>query len=176
MAAIELATNYVTLAVETSTLSKQVSKALANVGSIGTRAGREIGDGMAKGFDQTKNIDVDGLRAKVESADRALAQSADVMARKRSAAASTIEQAQARLNAAMSKTEAANSRLEAAESKLNALRSSGASVDAIARAEAAVSSARAGVQTSTDAPLDRSAFSLLSAARSEERRVGKECQ
>ena len=149
MAAIELATNYVTLAVETSTLAKQVSKALANVGSIGTRAGREIGDGMAKGFEQTKNIDVDGLRAKVESADRALAQSADVMARKRAAAASTIEQAQARLNAAMSKTEAANSRLEAAESKLNALRSSGASVDAIARAEAAVSSARAGVQTAT---------------------------
>lgn len=149
MAAIELATNYVTLAVETSTLSKQVSKALANVGSIGTRAGREIGDGMAKGFEQTKNIDVDGLRAKVENADRALAQSADVMARKRAAAASTIEQAQARLNAAMSKTEAANSRLEAAESKLNALRSSGASVDAIARAEAAVSSARAGVQTAT---------------------------
>lgn len=149
MAAIELATSYLTLAVETSTLSKQVSKALSGVGSIGTRAGREIGDGMAKGFEQTKNIDVEGLRAKVESADRALAQSADVMARKRAAAASTIEQAQARLNAAMSKTEAANSRLEAAESKLNALRSSGASVDAIARAEAAVSSARAGVQTAT---------------------------
>ncbi len=149
MAAIELATNYITLAVETSTLSKQISKALSGVGSLGERAGREIGDNMARGFDATKNIDIEALRTKVESADRALAQSADQMARKRAAAAASVEQAQARVSAAMSRTEAANSRLEAAESKLNALRSSGASVDAIARAEATVSSARAGVQTAT---------------------------
>lgn len=149
MAAIELATNYVTLAVETSTLSKQVSKALANAGQIGTRAGREIGDGMAKGFEQTKNIDVEGLRAKVESADRALAQSADVMARKRAAAASTIRQAQESVSAAMSKTEAANARLGAAESRLSALRANGGSADAIARAEASVHAARASVSTAT---------------------------
>lgn len=149
MAAIELATNYISLAVETSTLSKQVSKALNSVGSLGERAGREIGDNMARGFESTKNIDVEALKARVESADRALAQSADQMARRRAAAASSVEQAQARVAAAMSRTEAANSRLEAAEGKLSALRSSGASVDAIARAEAAVSSARAGVQTAT---------------------------
>lgn len=149
MAAIELATSYLTLAVETSTLSKQVSKALSGVGSIGARAGREIGDGMAKGFEQTKNIDVEGLRAKVESADRALAQSADVMARKRAAAASTIKQAQESVSAAMSKTEAANARLGAAESRLSALRANGGSADAIARAEAAVHSARASVSTAT---------------------------
>nr|DAV95870.1 MAG TPA: tail tape measure [Caudoviricetes sp.] len=149
MAAIELATSYLTLAVETSTLSKQVSKALANVGSIGTRAGREIGDGMARGFEQTKNIDVEGLRAKVESADRALAQSADVMARKRAAAASTIKQAQENVSAAMSKTEAANARLGAAESRLSALRANGGSADAIARAEASVHAARASVSTAT---------------------------
>lgn len=149
LAAIELATSYLTLAVETSTLSKQVSKALANAGQIGTRAGREIGDGMAKGFNQTKNIDVEGLRAKVESADRALAQSADVMARKRAAAASTIKQAQEGVSAAMSKTEAANARLGAAESRLSALRANGGSADAIARAEASVHAARASVSTAT---------------------------
>ena len=149
MAAIELATSYLTLAVETSTLSKQVSKALSGVGSIGARAGREIGDGMARGFEQTKNIDVDGLRDKVERADRALAQSADVMARKRAAAASTIKQAQESVSAAMSKTEAANARLGAAESRLSALRANGGSADAIARAEAAVHSARASVSTAT---------------------------
>lgn len=149
MTAIELATSYLTLAVETSTLSKQVSKALSGVGSIGARAGREIGDGMARGFEQTKNIDVEGLRAKVESADRALAQSADVMARKRAAAASTIKQAQESVSAAMSKTEAANARLGAAESRLSALRANGGSADAIARAEAAVHSARASVSTAT---------------------------
>ena len=149
MAAIELATSYLTLAVETSTLSKQVSKALANAGQIGARAGREIGDGMAKGFSQTKNIDVEGLRAKIESADRALAQSADVMARKRAAAASTIKQAQEGVSAAMSKTEAANARLGAAESRLSALRANGGSADAIARAEASVHAARASVSTAT---------------------------
>lgn len=149
MAAIELATSYLTLAVETSTLSKQVSKALANAGQIGTRAGREIGDGMAKGFSQTKNIDVEGLREKVERADRALAQSADVMARKRAAAASTIKQAQEGVSAAMSKTEAANARLGAAESRLSALRANGGSADAIARAEASVHAARASVSTAT---------------------------
>ncbi len=56
MAAIELATSYLTLAVETSTLSKQVSKALSGVGSIGTRAGREIGDGMARASRQAQTL------------------------------------------------------------------------------------------------------------------------
>ena len=75
MAAIELATGYVTLAAETRTLTQQIAAAFKGAGDHGARAGREIGSSMAKAFKEANPIDMDSIRAKVENAEKAMAQS-----------------------------------------------------------------------------------------------------
>lgn len=52
--AIELANAYVTLSVETSSLGKQVGQLFNGVQAQSTRAGRDMGQSMAKAFEQSK--------------------------------------------------------------------------------------------------------------------------
>ena len=65
MAAVELATGYITLAVETATLSRQIAGALSGAGKYGTAAGREIGQNMARAFTEAKPVDTKELEQKV---------------------------------------------------------------------------------------------------------------
>ena len=141
MAAIELATGYVTLAAETRTLTQQIAAAFKGAGDHGARAGREIGSSMAKAFKEANPIDMDSIRAKVENAEKAMAQSAAQAASKRAAAATSIEQAQAKLLAAQSRVEAQTLKVQRAEDALASARTSGNS-DAVLAAESRLASAR----------------------------------
>ena len=141
MAAIELATGYITLAAETRTLTQQIATAFKGAGDHGARAGREIGSSMAKAFKEANPIDMDSIRAKVETAEKAMAQSAAQAASKRAAAAASIEQAQAKLLAAQSRVEAQTLKVQRAEDALASARKSGNS-DAVLAAESRLASAR----------------------------------
>ena len=141
MAAIELATGYVTLAAETRTLTQQIATAFKGAGDHGARAGREIGSSMAKAFKEANPIDMDSIRAKVETAEKAMAQSAAQAASKRAAAAASIEQAQAKLLAAQSRVEAQTLKVQRAEDALASARKGGNS-DAVLAAESRLASAR----------------------------------
>ena len=141
MASIELATGYVTLAAETRTLTQQIATAFKGAGDHGARAGREIGSSMAKAFKEANPIDMDSIRAKVETAEKAMAQSAAQAASKRAAAAASIEQAQAKLLAAQSRVEAQTLKVQRAEDALASARKSGNS-DAVLAAESRLASAR----------------------------------
>jgi len=141
MAAIELATGYITLAAETRTLTQQIATAFKGAGDHGARAGREIGSSMAKAFKEANPIDMDSIRAKVETAEKAMAQSAAQAASKRAAAAASIEQAQAKLLAAQSRVEAQTLKVQRAEEALSSARKSGNS-DAVLAAESRLASAR----------------------------------
>ena len=141
MAAIELATGYITLAAETRTLTQQIATAFKGAGDYGARAGREIGSSMAKAFKEANPIDMDSIRAKVETAEKAMAQSAAQAASKRAAAAASIEQAQAKLLAAQSRVEAQTLKVQRAEDALASARKSGNS-DAVLAAESRLASAR----------------------------------
>ena len=141
MVAIELATGYITLAAETRTLTQQIATAFKGAGDHGARAGREIGSSMAKAFKEANPIDMDSIRAKVETAEKAMAQSAAQAASKRAAAAASIEQAQAKLLAAQSRVEAQTLKVQRAEEALSSARKSGNS-DAVLAAESRLASAR----------------------------------
>ena len=141
MAAVELATGYITLAAETRTLTRQIADAFKGAGDYGARAGRDIGSSMAKAFNEAKPIDMDSIRARVETAEKAMAQSAAQGASKRAAAAASIEQAQEKLLAAQSRVEAQTLKVQRAEDALSSARKSGNS-DAILSAESRLASAR----------------------------------
>ena len=148
MAAVELATGYITLAVETATLSRQIAGALSGAGKYGTAAGREIGQNMARAFTEAKPVDTKELEQKVKDAQDRMAQATEIAARRRTAAASSIEQAELRLTAAQEKHAAKLTAVQAAEAKLNSLRSSGSATQAqISAAESTLSNARASAST-----------------------------
>ena len=148
MAAVELATGYITLAVETATLSRQIAGALSGAGKYGTAAGREIGQNMARAFTEAKPVDTKELEQKVKDAQDRMAQATEIAARRRTAAASSIEQAELRLTAAQEKHAAKLTAVQAAEAKLNSLRSSGSATQAqISAAESSLSNARASAST-----------------------------
>ena len=88
MAGIELATAYITLAVETSGITRQVWKAFDGADKVAAATGRSMGAGMSKAFEQTKP-DVERLAAsyersqqRMETASRRAAQQEENLARK----------------------------------------------------------------------------------------------
>ena len=147
--AVELATGYVTLAVETSHLARQIASAFGGAGKVGAAAGRDLGQNMAKAFDESKPVDMKALEQRVSDAQARMAQAVEIGARKRAAAASSIEQAELKLSAAQDKHSARVTAMQAAEERLASVRSSGSATQSqVAAAEAQLSNARAAVSTS----------------------------
>ena len=143
MAAVELATGYVTLTAETSHLSKQIASAFSGAQSIGTKAGRQMGEAMAKSFNDSKPADLSDLEKKVSDAENRMTQIVEVSARKRKAAADAIAAAQTRLSAATEAHAAKVKLVEAAEANLQAVRTNENATSAqILAAESKLSSAR----------------------------------
>ena len=143
MAAVELATGYVTLTAETSHLSKQIASAFSGAQSIGAKAGRQMGEAMAKSFNDSKPADLSDLEKKVSDAENRMTQIVEVSARKRKAAADAIVAAQTRLSAATEAHAAKVKLVEAAEANLQAVRTNENATSAqILAAESKLSSAR----------------------------------
>ena len=143
MVAVELATGYVTLTAETSHLSKQIASAFSGAQSIGAKAGRQMGEAMAKSFNDSKPADLSDLEKKVSDAENRMTQIVEVSARKRKAAADAIVAAQTRLSAATEAHAAKVKLVEAAEANLQAVRTNENATSAqILAAESKLSSAR----------------------------------
>lgn len=118
MAAVELATGYVTLTVETSSVAGKIGKIFSGAEGTATSAGKNMGKAMAKAFDSEKP-DVDGLRADVERAEKRIAAAAEVSARKQEAAKRKVEIAQAKLNETTEKYGAKSSQALTAADRLS---------------------------------------------------------
>lgn len=99
---IELATGYVTLAVETSGLAKQVSGIFRGSEGQANTAGKSMGRAMSKAFDGAKP-DIDALASAVELAEKRVTAQVEQAASKQEAAKRKVEIAQAKLNEATEK-------------------------------------------------------------------------
>lgn len=99
---IELATGYVTLAVETSGLAKQVSGIFRGSEGQANTSGKSMGRAMAKAFDGAKP-DMDALASAVELAEKRVTAQVEQAADKQEAAKRKVEIAQAKLNEATEK-------------------------------------------------------------------------
>lgn len=126
MAAVELATGYVTLAVETRGINGQIGRAFQGAGGVASTAGRSMGQSMAKSFNASKP-NVDALRADFENAQKRVAAQAELSARKQADAKRKVEIAQAKLNEVTAKFGTGSSqalvaadRLSLSEQKLTA--------------------------------------------------------
>ena len=95
--AVELANAYVTLSVETSSISKQVGRMFGGVESQAGKTGRNMGRSMAESFDKAKP-NVDKLSEDVKRAQDRVVAHKDSGSRKMEAANRKVEIAQARVN------------------------------------------------------------------------------
>lgn len=100
--AIELANAYVTLSVETSSLGKQVGQLFNGVQAQSTRAGRDMGQSMAKAFEQSKP-DISALEDEVKRTQQKVVAHKESGSRKIEAADRKVEIAQARVNETLQK-------------------------------------------------------------------------
>ena len=115
--AVELATAYVTLAIETSSISKSVGKMFSGVESQAGKTGRNMGRSMAESFDKAKP-DMGRLEADLKrSQDRVVAHK-ETGSRKMEAANRKVEIAQARLNEVTEKYGADSSQALRAQDQL----------------------------------------------------------
>jgi tape measure domain-containing protein len=102
MAAVELATGYVTLTVETSDLGKQVGGMFSGVESTAAKSGRRMGESMAKAFEQSKP-DMGSLERAVQQAQEKVVAHKERGSRKIEAADRKVEIQQARVNEMLAK-------------------------------------------------------------------------
>ena len=123
---VELATGYVTLAVETSRVAAQVGRAFSGVERTGAAAGRNMGQAMAQGWAKTKP-DMSALAADVTRAEERATAAVKRNAAEQEAAKRKVEIAQAKVSEATEKYGAKSSqalsavdRLATAEGRLEA--------------------------------------------------------
>ncbi len=102
MASVELATGYVTLAVETRNLASQIGRMFSGADSQATQAGRSMGRAMTQAFEQNQP-NMDTLVKNVEVAEQRVAAQAERSAARQEAAKRKVEIAQAKLNEATQK-------------------------------------------------------------------------
>lgn len=147
---VELSTAYVSIAAETSQLSKGIGAAFKGADKVASKAGKSMGEAVSKAYDATKGPDFDKLAADAERADKAVAASAEKGAKTREAAARTVEIAETKVQEVRERSIRQDTAVKNAEKALNDARKSG-DTDAVARAEKALGDAREGAKpTSAD--------------------------
>ena len=119
---VELATGYVTLAVETSGLAKQIGAQFKGAEGMAASSGRNMGKAIQKGLNSADAGNLEELQAKLTENEKKLAAAADQGARKRANAAKQVEIAEARLSEVKAKGNATNSQILAAEARLSTSR------------------------------------------------------
>ncbi|MDO4919949.1 phage tail tape measure protein [Kocuria sp.] len=119
---VELATGYVTLAVETSGLAKQIGAQFKGAEGMAASSGRNMGKAIQKGLDSADAGNIEDLQRRLTENEAKLAAAADQGARKRANAAKQVEIAEARLAEVKAKGNASNSQILAAEARLSTSR------------------------------------------------------
>lgn len=122
MAAVELATAYVTLAVDSSQIGKQIGKGFAGGDKIAMRSGRAMGDSMRKAFSASKPLDVGSATKKLEDAQDRLAVHTERSASKQQKAQENVAAAREKVAEVATKSSekvtSAQSKVESAEEHL----------------------------------------------------------
>lgn len=135
-AAVELATGYVTLTVETSQVSKAIGKAFNAGESIAVSTGQRMSKALANSLNKVETSGLDKLQAefedagvkaeqaaaKVQNSEARLAASIEQASRKRADARRQVEIAEQRLTELQEKGTASASQLMAAEDKVTRAR------------------------------------------------------
>lgn len=141
MAGVELATAYVSLAVETSQIGKQIGAGFKGGDKIAANAGRSMGKAVTQAYAKEKGPDFDKLASEAERADKAVAASAEKGAKARDAAARQVEIAEKRVQEVRERSIKQDAAVKNAEKALNDARKSG-DTDAVAKAEKVLGDAR----------------------------------
>lgn len=119
MAAVELATGYVTLAAETSQISKQIGTMFKGADTFASKAGKDMGQAMAKSFEQANAVDLDAMRKDVELAEQKITATIERNAQAQAKAKRAVQIAEAELNEKREAGRASASQLMKAEDKLS---------------------------------------------------------
>ena len=138
---VELSTAYVSIAAETSQLSKGIGAAFKGADKVASKAGKSMGQAVSKAYDAVGGPDFDKLQADAERADKAVAASAERGAKAREAAARAVEIAETKVQEVRERSIRQDARVKDAEKALNDARKSG-DAEAVARAEKALGDAR----------------------------------
>lgn len=150
MAGYELANAYVTLAVESSQISKAIGAGFAGGDKIAAKSGKSMGKAVGDAFAKEKGPDFDKLAADAERADKAVAASAEKGAKARQAASRAVEIAEVKVQEVRERSIRQDGDVRNAEKALGDARKSG-NADEIAKAEGVLADARAKVKpTSAD--------------------------
>ncbi len=150
MAGYELATAYVTLAVESSQISKAIGAGFAGGDKVAAKSGKSMGKAMGDAFSKEKGPDFDKLADDAAKADKRVQASAEQVARKRSDAARQVEIAEQKVLETREKSIARDRDVVNAEKQLAAARKQG-DPDDVAAAEDRLARARdAAAPTSAD--------------------------
>lgn len=129
--AVELATGYVTLTVETSQVSKAIGRAFSQGEGVAASSGKAMASSLSKAMQNVQTTGLDKLQAGLEDSKRKAESAADAMersekrlsdaaeqaARKRANAATQVEIAEQRVKEVREKSNATASQIMAAEDK-----------------------------------------------------------
>lgn len=161
----ELATAYVSLAVESNTIPQEIGKAFAQSDKVALNAGKKMGQAVAKGYATQKGPDFDKLAADAKKADEQVAASAEKGAKSRETSARKVEIAELKVQEVRERSIRQDAEVRAAEKSLSDARSSG-DTDRVAAAEKALADAREAVKPTS---ADLAAEDRLAAARDSQR-------
>ncbi|MCT1956369.1 hypothetical protein M3C92_09090 [Dermabacter hominis] len=167
---VELATAYVTLAAETSEISKSIGKAFSNADRAATSAGTSMGRALKSAFAKEKPVDTEKLSKALESAERRHTAAVAKGARDRANAQRQVEVAEARVQEVRERTIRQAQAVKDAEKALERARKDG-DPDQVAAAEKRLAEARDNVKPSS---ADLAAEDRLIRARQNQERVNLE--
>lgn len=123
MASVELATAYVTLALSTQGMGKQIAQELKIGERFSKDTGKRIGESIAKGIDDADpQARIAAIQHRVEENQKKLDAAQERSARQREAAARKVEIAEARVKEAREKSNATQSQILRAEDQLASAR------------------------------------------------------
>jgi phage-related minor tail protein len=119
---VELATAYVTLTIDGSEISKSISSGFAGGDKIAAKAGQSMGRTLSRSLEQSTDVDLDTLRAEVETAEKKITASVEVNAAKQTKAKRAVQIAEAELEEKRASGRASVSQVMKAEDKLSIAR------------------------------------------------------
>jgi len=135
MAAVELATGYVSLAIETSAVSKSIGGMFKGADTAAGKAGASMGRALKRNFEKANSVDLDGLRKSVEVAEGKITASVERNSAAQAKAKRAVEIAEAELEEKRKSGRASASQLMKAEDKLTLARQKSEAASVTAKAD-----------------------------------------
>lgn len=135
MAAVELATGFVTLAVSTQNISADINKMFKGADKQAGAAGRGMGQALKKNFESANSIDLDDMRREVEAGEAKITSVIERSSQAQAKSRRAVEIAEAELNEKRASGRASASQLMKAEDKLTLARQKSEAASVAAKAD-----------------------------------------